>query len=343
MRPPLQIAAALLGAGCFASLAGPADAQSSGSVTLDAVKARGHLICGVAGNTEGFSLPDSQGAMKGIEADGCRSIAAATLGDATKVKYTPLTTQNRYTALQSAEVDVLIRTSSWTLGREANLGAEFAGVYLYDGVGLMMKTAMGVTSAKELDGATVCMQQGSITELVVADFFHQAGMKFTPIVIDNLAEILNAFITGRCDVLSRMSSGLATFRATQANKDDYMLLPEIINKEPLGPMVRKGDDKWFDIVRWTYFAQLIAEEHGITSETIDEHMNTTNPEERRLLGLEGDLGRALGLDNKWAYNAIKLVGNAAEIWDRNLGALGIPRGINALWNKGGLMYAPPMR
>jgi general L-amino acid transport system substrate-binding protein len=343
MRPTVQLAAGLLGGAMLAGFAGAARADGSGSATLDAVKARGQLVCGIDGDTAGFSLPNSQGVMTGIDADGCRSVAAAIFGDTSKVKYVPLTTQNRFTALQSAEVDVLIRETTWTMGREVSLGAEFAGINFYDGTGFVVKKAMGVKSAKELDGATVCVQPGTSTELAIADYFRQANMKFTPILIDNVPELQSAFIAGRCDVFSNDSSALATFRATQANKDDYALLPEIISKEPLGPMVRKGDDKWFDIIRWTYFAQLIAEEHGITSKNIDEHMSTTNPEERRFLGLEGDLGKALGLDNKWAYNAIKLEGNAAEIWDRNLGVLGIPRGINALWNKGGLMYAPPMR
>jgi len=200
-----------------------------------------------------------------------------------------------------------------------------------------------VKSVKELDGATICVQPGTSTELAIADFFRQANLKFTPILIENVAEDQAAFISGRCDAFSDDSSAVATFRATQANKDDYVLLPEIISKEPLGPMVRKGDDKWFDIIRWTYFAQLIAEEHGWTSANIDAQLNTTDPEGRRFLGLEGDLGKAMGLDNKWAYNIVKQVGNAAEIWERNLGVLGIPRGINALWSKGGLEYAPPMR
>lgn len=343
MRPTVQLVAAVLGGAFLAGLGGAAHAQGSGSATLDAVKGRGQLICGVDGNTAGFSLPDSQGVMRGLDADGCRSVAAAIFGDPGKVKFTLLTTQNRFTALQSGEVDVLIRETTWTMGREVSLGAEFAGINFYDGTGFIVKKAMGVKSAKELDGATVCVQPGTSTELAVADYFRQANMKFTPILIDNVAEIENAFLAGRCDVFSNDSSALATFRATQTNKDDLVLLPEIISKEPLGPMVRKGDDKWFDIIRWTYFAQLIAEEHGMTSKNIDEHMNTTNPEERRFLGLEGDLGKAMGLDNKWAYNAIKQVGNFAEIWDRNMGALGIARGINALWNKGGLMYAPPMR
>jgi general L-amino acid transport system substrate-binding protein len=342
-RASAQLAAALLGGACLVGPTDGAHAQGSGSATLDGVRARGQLVCGVAGNTEGLSLPDSHGVMRGIEADGCRAIAAAIFGDPDRAKYLPLSTQNRFTALQSGEVDVLIRTAAWSMSRETTAGAEFAGIYAYDGVGFLVKRANGVTSAKELDGATVCMQPGTNTELAVADYFRQANMKFTPLLIDNLAEILHAFGSGRCDAVARISTGLASVRASQPHPDDYRLLPEIVGKEPLGPMVRKGDDKWFDIVRWTYFAQLIAEEHGITSGNIDERMGTTNPEERRLLGLEGDLGKALGLDDKWAYNAIKAVGNAQEIWDRNLGALGIPRGLNAMWNNGGLMYAPPMR
>jgi general L-amino acid transport system substrate-binding protein len=343
LRQTTQLAAALLGGALVAGLAGTAHADGSGSATLDAVKARGMLVCGIDGNTPGFSLPDSQGVMKGLDADGCRAVAAAIFGDTSKVKYVPLTSTNRFTALQSAEVDVLIRETTWTMGREASLGGMFAGINFYDGTGFIVKKAAGVKSAKELDGATVCVQPGTSTELAVSDYFRQANLKFTPILIDNVAEIQNAFISGRCDALANDSSALGTFRATQANKDDYVLLPEIISKEPLGPMLRKGDDKWFDIVRWTYFAMLIGEEHGYTSANIDSQMTTTDPEGRRFLGLEGDLGKALGLDNKWAYNVIKLNGNAAEIWDRNLGVLGIPRGINGLWNKGGLMYAPPMR
>ena len=343
LRQTIPFAAVLLGGAVLAGFGAAAHAEGSGSATLDTAKGRGQLVCGIDGGTAGFSLPDSKGVMTGIDADGCRSVAAAIFGDASKVKFTPLTTQNRFTALQSGEVDVLIRETTWTMGREASLGAEFAGINFYDGTGFIVKKAMGVKSAKELDGATVCVQPGTSTELAVSDFFRQANLKFTPILIDNVAEIQSAFISGRCDVFSNDSSALGTFRATQSNKDDYVLLPEIISKEPLGPMVRKGDDKWFDIIRWTYFAMLIAEEHGVTSKNIDTMSGTTDPELRRFLGLEGDLGKALGLDNKWAYNAIKAEGNAAEIWDRNLGVLGIPRGINALWNKGGLMYAPPMR
>jgi len=334
-------AGALLGGLLLAGQA--AHAQGSGSATLDAVRARGQLACGIAGNVPGFSLPDSQGVMKGLDSDSCRAIAAAVLGDANKVNYSPLTTQNRFTALQSGEVDVLIRSTTWTLGREANLGAEFAGVNYYDGTGFLVKKSMNVKSAKEMDGATICVQPGTSTELAIADYFRVNNLKFTPILIENLAEIQNAFISGRCDAYSTDSSALATFRATQTNKDDYVLLPEIISKEPLGYMVRKGDDKWFDIVRWTYFAGLTAEEDGVTQANVDSMMTSTNPDIRRLLGLEGDMGKALGLDNKWAYNVIKQVGNYGEVWDRNITVLGVPRGINALWNKGGIQYAPPMR
>ena len=323
--------------------AGAAHADGTGSATLDAVRARGTLICGVDGNTAGFSLPDSQGVYRGLDVDGCRAVAAAVLGDATKVKYVPLTTTNRFTALQSAEIDVLIRETTWTLGREASLGAEFAGINFYDGTGFVVKTASGVKSAKDLDGASVCVQSGTSTELAVSDFFRQAKLKFTPILIDDYPQLQAAFVAGRCDVLSNDSSALATFRATQGKPDDYTLLPEIISKEPLGPMVRKGDDKWFDVIRWVYYAQLIAEEHGLTSANIDDAATSQEPEVRRFLGLEGDLGKAMGLDNQWAYNAIKQVGNAGEIWEHNMTPLGLPRGINVLWNKGGLMYAPPMR
>lgn len=320
-----------------------AQAQGSGSATLDAVRGRGQLVCGVGGNVPGFSLPDSKGVMQGLDADSCRAVAAAVFGDPDKVKYVPLTTQNRFTALQSGEVDVLIRTTTWTLGREANLGALFAGVNYFDGTGFLVKKASGVKSAKEMDGATICVQPGTSTELAIADYFRVNNLKFTPILIENLAEIQAAFLSGRCDAYSTDSSALATFRATQPNKDDLVLLPEIISKEPLSYMVRKGDDKWFDIVRWTYFAQVTAEELGITKENVDSHMSDTSPEVRRLLGVEGDMGKALGLDNKWAYNAIKHIGNFGQMWERGIGALGVPRGINNVWTKGGLHYAPPIR
>ncbi len=338
----IRVVAALVAVAALLAASG-ARADSTGSATIDAIKARGQLVCGIAGNIPGFSLPDSQGVMRGLDANSCRTVAASILGDANKVKFVPLTTTNRFTALQSGEVDLLVRDTTWTLGREANLGLLFAGVNYYDGTGFLVKKASGVKSAKELDGATVCVQPGTSTELAVDDYFRVNNLKFTPILIQDLPGIESAFLSGRCDVYSTDGSQLATFRATQPAKNDLVLLPETISKEPLGYVVRKGDDKFFDLVRWTFFAGLIAEENGITSKNIDSFAATKVPELRRLLGLEGDMGKALGVDNKFAYNAVKQVGNFGEIWDRNITVLGVPRGINALWNKGGLQYAPPMR
>ena len=320
-----------------------APATGSGSSTMDAVRTRGVLACGIDGGTAGFSLPDSKGVMQGIDADGCRAVAAAVLGDSSKVKFVPLTTQTRFTALQSGEVDLLVRETTWTLGREANLGLLFAGINFYDGTGFLVKASAGVKSAKELGGATVCVQPGTSTELADTDYFRLNNMKFTPVEIDNIPSIQQAFLSGRCDAFSNDSSALAGFRATQGKPADFVLLPELISKEPLGPLVRKGDDKWFDVVRWTFYAMETAEEDGVTSKNIDTFASTTNPDIRRLLGIEGDMGKALGVDNKWAYTVVKQVGNTAEVWDRDITPLGVPRGINALWNKGGLMYPPPIR
>jgi general L-amino acid transport system substrate-binding protein len=322
----------------------PAAAQGSGSATLDASKARGQVLCGISGQVPGFSLADSQGVMKGLDADTCRAVTAAALGDAGKVKFVVTTTQNRFTALQSGEVDVLSRSTTWTLGREGNLGLEFAWVNYYDGTGFLVKKSSGVKSVKEMDGATVCVQPGTSTELAINDYFRLNKMKFTPILISDLPDIQSAFVSGRCDAYSTDGSALATFRFSQGPKaDDLVLLPDIISKEPLGVMIRKGDDKWFDIVRWTFAAMITAEEKGITSANVDTFMTSTDPDIRRLLGIEGDMGKALGLDNKWAYTVIKQVGNLGEMWDRNITPMGVPRGINNIWTKGGLQYAPPIR
>lgn len=342
----MRMTAGAMIAGAFLTVASVGvQAQGTGSATIDAIVKRGELNCGVAGNSAMFSLPDSQGVMRGIDVDACRAVAAAILGDAKKIKFIPTTAQNRFTALQSGEVDMLYRSTTWTLGREGNLGALFASVNFYDGTGFLVKTSLKVAAAKELDGATVCVAPGTSTELAVADFFRVNKMKFTPILIQDTNEIQNAYLSGRCDVYSNDASGLAGFRFQQGTKAaEHLLLPDIISKEPLGAMVRKGDDKFFDIVRWTYFAQLIAEEYGITAANVDDIAKTaTIPEVRRLLGLEGDMGKALGVDNKWAYNAIKQAGNFGEMWERNITPYGIPRGINKLWNAGGLHYAPPMR
>jgi general L-amino acid transport system substrate-binding protein len=319
-------------------------AAASGSITLDNVRKRGELLCGIAGSVPGFSLADSQGVMRGLDADSCRIVAAAALGDANKVKFVVTTTQNRFTALQSGEIDLLVRSTTWTLSREGNLGLNFAWINYFDGTGFLVKTSAGIKSAKEMDGATICVQPGTSTELAIADFYRLNNMKFTPILINDLPEIQGAFLSGRCDAYSTDASALATFRFSQGAKaNELILLPDIISKEPLGAMVRKGDDKWFDLVRWSYIAQLTAEENGVTSKNIDTFADSKIPDIRRLLGLEGELGKALGVDNKWAYNIVKQVGNFAEMWDRNITPMGVPRGINNLWNKGGLQYSPPLR
>ena len=317
---------------------------ASASPTLDAIRARGQLVCGVAGNTAGLSLPDSQGVMRGLDADTCRTIAAAVLGDAAKVRFVPTTTVSRFTALQSGEVDMLSRSTTWSAGREANLGLAFASINFYDGTGFIVKAASGIKTATELNGATICIQSGSTTELAVGDFFRVHNMSFTPILMSDLPELRGAYLTGRCDAFSNDASGVASFRWEQGPRAvEHVVLPDVISKEPLGAVVRKGDDRFFDVVRWTHFATLIAEEHGLNSGNVDQALSSTDPEVRRLMGLEGDLGKSFGLDNRFAYNVVKQVGNFAEIWDRNITPMGLPRGPNQLWNKGGLQYAPPFR
>jgi len=327
------------------ALAFPAvEALAQQSPTLDGIRARGHVVCGVTTGVAGFSNPDSQGIWRGLDADGCRTVAAAIFGDANRVRFVPTTSQNRFPALQSGEVDLLYRNTTWTLGREASLGFQFAGINFYDGQAFMVKRTLGVKSAKELDGATVCVQPGTTTELNLADYFRTNRMTFRPVVIENLEELRAAFIAGRCDVYTSDASVLASFRFTQGpNAELYVMLPEIISKEPLGPVVRKGDQRFFDIVRWALFAQIAAEELGVTSANVDQMLTSQSPEIQRLLGVTGGFGQMMGLDNRWAYNIIKQVGNFAEMWERNITPMGVPRGINALWTQGGLMYAPPIR
>ncbi|TWT13539.1 amino acid ABC transporter substrate-binding protein [Reyranella sp. CPCC 100927] len=314
---------------------------------FDTIKARGQVICGVTTGIAGFSLADSQGKWKGLEVDVCRAVAAAVFGDSEKVKYVPTTAQQRFTALQSKEVDVLSRTTTYTLTRDTALGFDFTGITYYDGQGFMVPKKLGVKSAKELNGATVCVQPGTTTELNLADYFRANKMTFKPVVIENLEEIRQAFFSGRCDVYTTDASGLYSTRAANAPKpDDYLILPEIISKEPLGPVVRHGDNQWADIVRWSLFAMVEAEEYGITSKNVDEMLKSDNPNIKRILGAIPGMGKALGLDEKWAYNIIKQVGNYGEAFERNVGAetpLKIDRGLNALWTKGGLQYAPPIR
>ncbi|MGG5822698.1 amino acid ABC transporter substrate-binding protein [Falsiroseomonas sp. HW251] len=325
-----------------ALLPGSAPAQTTVD-TIAAIRARGQLVCGV-GDAAGFARPDSRGEMRGLDVDACRAVAAAILGDANKVRFVPTTTQMRFTALQSGEVDMLARSTTWTLGREAQLGLAFASINFYDGQGFMVKQSSGITSARQLDGATICVSPGTTSELNLADFFRTNNMRFTPVVIQQPEEIRAAFIAGRCDALTNDASVLASLRASQgATGEQFILLPEIISKEPLGAAVRKGDWRFFDVVRWSHFAMVSAEELGITGANIDSHMGSQNPDVQRLLGRSADFGRAMGLDNEWAVRIIRQVGNFGESWERNITPLGVPRGINNLWTRGGLQYAPPIR
>ena len=324
----------------LALCAGTAAAQS----TFDAVKSKGFVQCGVNVGLAGFSQPDSKGVWRGIDVDVCRAIAAAVFGDASKVRYTPLTAQQRFTALQSGEVDVLARNTTWTVTRDTSLGLNFIGVNYYDGQGFMVPKKLNVKSAKQLNGATVCVQPGTTTELNLADYFRANRMTFKPVVIEKLEEVLNAYFAGRCDVYTTDVSGLVSVRGTRApNPNDHVILPEVISKEPLGPAVRHGDDRWFDVVKWAMFAMIEAEEMGITSKNIDQQAGSKDPAVQRFVGASGDIGKMLGLDNKWALNIVKQVGNYGESFEANLKPLGFERGINALWKNGGLMYAPPIR
>jgi general L-amino acid transport system substrate-binding protein len=323
---------------------GSAAAASAG--TLETVKQKGVLTCGSNPALPGFGLPDDKGNWTGLDVDFCRAIAAAIFNDPTKVKFVPLNAKDRFTALQSGEVDVLSRNGTWTMSREAQLGLLFGGVNYYDGQGFMVRKKLNISSALELNGASVCVQQGTTTELNLADFFRANNLKYEGVVFATDEETVKAYESGRCDAYTTDSSGLYGDRQKLVNPDEHIVLPEIISKEPLAPTVRQNDDKWFDIVRWTHYAMLTAEELGVTSKNVDEKLKSDNPEVKRLLGTEGDFGKQLGLSNAWAYQIIKTVGNYGEIFDRNVGEgskLKIKRGLNALWSKGGLQYAPPIR
>jgi len=315
--------------------------------TLDDVKAKGFVQCGVSQGLPGFSNPDSSGNWTGIDADLCKAVAAAVLGDAKKVKFSPLSAKERFTALQSGEIDVLSRNTTWTATRDSALGLNFAGVNYYDGQGFMVRKSLGVKSAMELAGAAVCTNLGTTTELNVADFFRSHKMKYKLVAFEKADEVVAAYDAGRCDVFTTDQSGLAAQRLKLAKPDDHLVLPEVISKEPLGPVVRQGDDQWFDVVKWTLYAMLNSEEMGITSANVDSMKgSTTNPAVKRLLGTEGDIGKNLGLSSDWAYNIVKQVGNYGESFDRNVGLntpLKLPRGVNNLWTKGGLMYGMPAR
>jgi general L-amino acid transport system substrate-binding protein len=316
------------------------------TTTLDKVKARGELICGVSPGLAGFGIPDAQGTWTGLDVDLCRAISAAIFNDPMKVKFVPLSSKDRFTALQSGEVDLLSRTSTWTMSRDTALGLSFSTVNYYDGQGFLVQKKLGVDSTLKLNGASICLQQGTTTELNVADYFRASKMKYEVVAYDKGDEAIKAFEAGRCDALTDDASALYALRLKLTAPADAVVLPEIISKEPLGPVTRSSDVQWYNLVKWSHFAMINAEELGVTQGNADEMLKSANPEIRRLLGVEGKFGEGIGLGNDWAYRIVKRVGNYGEAFDRNVGdgsVLKIARGKNALWTKGGLQYAPPVR
>jgi general L-amino acid transport system substrate-binding protein len=321
-------------------------ASSADAQTLTTVKTRGALNCGSNPGLAGFGLPDAQGNWTGFDVDVCRAIAAAIFDDPTKVKFVPLTAKDRFTALQSGEVDVLVRNTTWTSSRDTSLGLNFTGVNYYDGQGFIVRKALKVNSALELSDAAVCVQQGTTTELNLADYFRANKMKLKTVTFATSDEAVKAYDAGRCDAYTTDASGLYSERLRLANPSDHVVLPEIISKEPLGPAVRHGDDQWFDIVKWVLYAMVIAEEQGLTQKNINEALGSDNPDIKKFVGTEGNYGEQLGLTKDWAVRIVKHVGNYGEVFERNVGQgspLKIQRGLNALWTKGGIQYAPPIR
>ncbi len=316
------------------------------AITLQEVQRRGELLCGVSTGIPGFSNPDEKGTWAGFDVDLCRAVAAATLGDASKIKVIPLAAKERLTAVQSGEVDMLSSNATWTLTRDTALGLHFAGINYYDGQGFMALKTLGVKSALDLNGLTICLQSGTTTALNLADYFKENNMEYKAIAFDTSDQTVRAFKAGRCDVLTSDQSQLYALRIKLENPENAVVLPEVISKEPLGPVVRQGDDAWFNIVKWTLFAMINGEENGVSTANVDEMKKSTNPKVLRLLGMEGLKGKGLGLNDDWAYQVIKQVGNYGEVFERNVGRespLKIDRGLNALWNKGGILYAPPFR
>jgi general L-amino acid transport system substrate-binding protein len=321
-------------------------ATAAQAQTLKKVVDRGSLICGVSQGLPGFSNPDDKGNWTGFDVDVCRALSAAIFNDATKVKFTPLSAKDRFTALQSGEIDVLSRNTTWTLSRDTSLGFNFAAVTYYDGQGFIVRKALKINSALQLNGASICTQSGTTSELNLADYFRANKIKYEVVAFGTADETVKAYDSGRCDVFTTDISQLYAEKLKLANANDHVILPEIISKEPLGPVVRHGDDQWFDIVKWTVFAMINAEELEVSSKTVADAMKSDKPDVKRLVGTEGNFGEQLGLANTWAERIIRLVGNYAEVFERNVGSgsrLGIARGINNLWNKGGIQYAPPIR
>jgi general L-amino acid transport system substrate-binding protein len=339
MKLAVMGSAAVLGA---LALSAPAFAQA----TLGQVKQRGEFRCGIGTGLAGFNIQNDKGVWEGLDVEFCRAISAAIFNDPMKVKFISLSAKDRFTALQSGEVDMLVRNTTWTMSRDTQLGLNFGPVNYYDGQGFMVKKKLNVASALKLDGASVCVQQGTTTELNLADFFRANKMKYESVVFATNDETTKAYDSGRCDAFTTDASGLYAERLKLANPDENIVLPEIISKEPLGPSVRHGDDQWFDVMKWAHYAMVTAEELGVTQANVDQMLKSENPEIKRLLGTEGKYGETIGLTNDWAYRIIKHVGNYGESFERNVGAgsrLKIARGINALWSKGGLQYAPPIR
>jgi general L-amino acid transport system substrate-binding protein len=338
-HPTLILAGAAL---CLVAAA----ASSAGAATLDEVRQRGELRCGVNLGLAGFSAPDDKGEWQGLDVDFCRAVASAIFKDAGKVKYVPLSAKERFTALQSGEIDLLSRNTTWTMSRDTDQGLAFVGVTYYDGQGFLVRKALGLSSVAELAGSSICMQTGTTNELNVADYFRTRGLTYNPVVFEKNEEAIAAYNLGRCDAYTTDSSGLYAQRLRLADPDQNVVLPEIISKEPLGPAVRQGDEQWENLVQWTLFAWLNAEELGVEAGNVDRMRDSANPEIRRLLGVEGDFGKGIGLANDWAYQIVKHVGNYGESFERNLGAgsrLKIAREQNRLWKDGGLQYAPPIR
>jgi general L-amino acid transport system substrate-binding protein len=330
-----------IAAAAFGLTASMASAQ-----TLNNVKQRGMLNCGANVSLAGFGIPDAQGNWTGLDVEYCRAIAAAIFNDPTKVKFVPLTAKDRFTALQSGDVDVLVRNTTWTLSRDTSLGLNFTGVNYFDGQGFLIRKSLKVNSALELNDAAVCVQQGTTTELNLADYFRANKMKLKTVTFGSADETIKAYDAGRCDAFTTDASGLYAERLKLAKSDEHIVLPEIISKEPLGPSTRHGDDQWFDIVKWTHYAMLNAEEFGITKANVNDMLKSENPEIKRLLGVEGNFGEQLGLTKDWIVRIVKHVGNYGESFERNVGQgspLKIARGLNGLWSKGGLQYAPPVR
>ena len=320
--------------------------QTAAAGTLDDVKARGALRCGVGGDLPGLSYKDKDGHWSGLDVDFCRAVASAVFNDPTKVKFTPLSAKERFTALQSGDVDLLARNTTWTMSRDTQLGLAFSVVNFYDGQGFMVRKELGVKSAKELDGASVCVNTGTTTELNLADYFRSNNMKYELVNFEKSDEVVAAYDAGRCDVYTTDKSGLYAQRLKMKNPDDNIILPETISQEPLGPVVRQGDVQWLNIIKWTHYAMLEAELYGVNKDNVDEMKKSDNPKVRRLLGVEGEFGQAIGLSNDWAYDIIKNIGNYGEVFDHDVGMdspLKIARGLNALWTKGGLQYGMPVR